>query len=219
MDIRPPVGLPDRCLRLGARGNPAHEGGVLEALRNVYRAGRLRFGRPPSTSRRERPQSGFRTKVLARCGGSLSRKQIGLLTDITDLELAERVRLIRQNRDRIRGLITDRPEIFHVAYRPALESDQLVLYRHLEPPDAAQPPTVHPRLLFERFLGPDAWTTGNRDGNIIGPDVLAYLDHFLIRQALEWEFGLYRWHETQLPMTARQGWMRHMLHSVIQQLV
>jgi hypothetical protein len=78
---------------------------------------------------------------------------------------------------------------------------------------------VDSRVILDRFGGPTAAQTWVKDGHLVIEGIFDYLDHPKIRAFIDWEFGMHAHHEQPHPDLSRQGWMRHMYYSLIQQLV
>ena len=143
---------------------------------------------------------------------------VGLKNNMTTTLLVERLRTVRQSQDQVTALSHDRPNWFRKPRRPAPTSDQRLLYRFAPRPWTADPPRLDAAALLQRFAGAKAPQTWDREGNLVVRGVFDYLDSPDILGHIDAEFAMYRHHERQDPDLSRQGWMRHMYHSLIQQL-
>jgi hypothetical protein len=143
---------------------------------------------------------------------------LGMKNNLTTARLVERLQVVRQDRNQTMALRRRHPDWFRKPMRPALASTQLLLYRFEARPLSPDPPGLDADQLLQRFAGPDAPSSWAQTGNLLVRGALDYLDYPEIRAHIDSEFAMYRHHERTDPDLPRQGWMRHMYHSLIQQL-
>lgn len=128
----------------------------------------------------------------------------------------ERVRLLQGH---LQELARQEPRWFRRSSRPQPGSDLLSLYRVVPKCLDQDIPSIDFKQLLDRFAGSSAAQDWLTDGNLLVPGVFEYLDHPDILAYLDWEYAMYAYHEQPDAGLARQGWVRHMYYSLIQQLI
>ncbi|KAI9760825.1 MAG: hypothetical protein M4579_001455 [Chaenotheca gracillima] len=141
---------------------------------------------------------------------------LGLRTNVSGSQLDERLNLFRktyaQDLERMQAA---RPELFRLSTLPEHFQNKLVLYRYRVGTSSAF--EFDATSIFNRFLGADAWSTWQRDGSIVVPEVLSHLEP--LQDRIDREFALYQHHSADISGRARMGWARNMVYSLIQQVV
>jgi hypothetical protein len=98
-------------------------------------------------------------------------------------------------------------------------TDTHLLEPFLYHPILSPPFTFDSRQVIRRLASSDAYDVWIRDGNLILPGFLSYLNHQRIATLVDQEFDLYKHHFQPHPTIQRMGFRRNMFYSLTQQLV
>jgi hypothetical protein len=150
---------------------------------------------------------------------NLARDTVGLKSSNTGLELMLRLRSVVESPNALSRMKEEtHAEWFTQGRLPQRRDDPLVLYSyHPLPP---RPFSFMASHVFERFAGPGSWDIWLQEGNIVVPGLFDFLrrDPEMMSK-IDQEFAMYRHHLSEKLSRPRQGWMRNMFFSLIQQLV
>ncbi|KAI9853587.1 MAG: hypothetical protein M1824_001080 [Vezdaea acicularis] len=142
-------------------------------------------------------------------------KNLGLCNNISNRELGKRLKRISMSD--LKLLKRREPWWFRMNSRPRTLQDERGIYRY-----AAVPSPIfvfNEKTIFARYINPDAWNIWQEDGSIVASGMFRYLEQENICEMIDGEFELYEHHLWIPPSKSRQGWMRNMFYSLIQQLV
>ncbi|KAH0547757.1 hypothetical protein FGG08_000014 [Glutinoglossum americanum] len=145
---------------------------------------------------------------------------LDMYTNITKTELLKRLKLVFHYRADLSMVRTKKPRYFRRTSRvPGSIMARLGPYMYT--PKKSDTFTFDAKQVFNRFAGcANAWDTFQEDGTINIDGVFSYILEPEIFKLIEEEFDMYLYHlRDEQDGQKRRGWMRHMLYSLVQQLV
>ena len=165
---------------------------------------------------------------LFKVGGKLGLR----VNELRKEHLEHRIRICWEQRNRWEDLLNDRATCFwfRLSDRPWQEEDVRGVFAH----EAIAMDFVKPvsperaQAILQEFGGEGAWARWLQDGNLVLPDLFAWLWDGItldgvtepgIGDLIETEFDIYLHHQTTRNGKKNLGWLRTMVHSLSQQII